>query len=138
MIPTLISGGRHKDHRGVIRYNNAYDATLVKRIYIIENAAINFERRWQGHRIEQRWFTTISGIFIIRLIKIDNWESPSKELDKITFEISDENADVLHVPAGYVSSIQGLTNKSKLLVMADYRLNEINDEYKFSPDYFKD
>ncbi len=138
MKPTLISGGNHQDKRGKIKYNNDFDLTLVKRFYIIENMDTVFVRGWQGHRVEQRWFTAVSGVFKIELIKIDDWENPSKELEKVTFEISDENADVLHVPGGYISSIKGMTGASKLLAMSDYRLNEIQDENKFSLDYFKD
>jgi len=79
---------------------------------------------------------SVAGEFKIVLIKIDDWGNPSKKLEIITFKISNENADVLHIPHGYISSIQAMTSSSKLLVMADYRINEIQDEYKFSSGYF--
>jgi hypothetical protein len=44
--------------------------------------------------------------------------------------------DVLHVPSGYASSIQSLEEGSKLLVMADYLLGELADEYRYAVDYF--
>jgi len=138
MFPKLIEGGSHQDKRGTLNYNNNFDAASIKRIYTIQNTDKSFVRRWQGHKIEQRWFTAVLGDFRIELIKIDNWNKPSKKLEKIIFEISEEKMDILYIPKGYVSSIQALTNSSKLLVMADYKLNEINDEYKFSPDYFND
>ena len=137
MIPTLILGGNYKDNRGVLKYNNVFDVSSVKRMYIIENVDTIFIRCWQGHKIEQRWFTAVAGKFKIDLIKIDDWKNPSRELEKITFEISNENADVLHIPKGYISSIQAMIKSSKLLVMADYRINEIQDEYKFPSDYFE-
>ena len=136
-MATLISGKIHKDNRGVIKYNNTFDLSAVKRMYFIENIDTKFIRCWQGHKKQQRWFSAVSGKFKIDLIKIDNWEKPTKELKKITFEISDKNFDVLHVPKGYVSSIQSLVKSSRLLVMADYTMNEIQDEFKFSPDFFK-
>ena len=136
MTPTLILGGNHKDERGVLNFNNDFDMSLVKRMYLIENVDIFFKRRWQGHEKEQRWFSAIFGKFKIELIKIDNWEKPSKKLERITFEISDENTDVLHIPNGYVSSIQSKILSSKLLVMADYKIDAINDDYKFSTNYF--
>jgi len=37
MKPTLILGGNHQDKRGILKYNNDFDVTLVKRFYIIEN-----------------------------------------------------------------------------------------------------
>ena len=138
MTPTLILGGNYKDERGILNFNNEFDMSLVKRMYLIENIDTLFIRRWQGHKIEQRWFTAVVGKFKIDLIKIDNWKNPSKKLEKITFEISSKNADVLHIPEGYISSIQAMVKFSKLLVMADYKLGGINDDYKFSKDYFNE
>jgi len=135
--PILIKGGQHTDNRGQIRFNNDFDLTEVKRIYTIENRSTETIRAWQGHKIEQRWFSAVSGSFKIKLIKIDNWENPSKNLEKLTFVINAEKLEVLHVPQGYVSSIQALEEGSKLLVMANYLLGAIKDEYRFEVDYFK-
>ncbi|TXD51442.1 sugar epimerase [Polaribacter sp. IC063] len=135
MAPLIISGGSHKDNRGVLSYNNLFDAGIIKRIYVIENN-LNFIRRWQGHKIEQRWFSAIQGSFIIQLIKIDNWQRPNKDLDKISFTLKDESLDVLQIPAGYITSIRSLTEGAKLLVMSDYILGAVNDDYKYATDYF--
>lgn len=137
MNPKLISGNRHSDQRGILLYNNNFDASLIKRIYIIENEKIEFIRGWQGHQIEQRWFSAVTGRFKIQLIKIDNWEKPSKDLGAFTYLIDSEELNVLHVPNGYISSIQSLELNSKLLVMADYLLGETKDEYRFDIKYFK-
>jgi dTDP-4-dehydrorhamnose 3,5-epimerase-like enzyme len=137
MLPKTITGGTHSDTRGTVRYNNAFDATAIKRIYVIENKETNFVRGWQGHRIEQRWFSVLQGSFKIELIAIDNWENPPRDLKSLSFIIQAETLDVLHVPKGYVSSIQALEVNAKLLVMADYLLGEIQDEYRFEIDYFK-
>lgn len=134
--PGIIKGGNHSDTRGTLFYNNNFDAEVIKRIYIIENENIEFIRAWQGHKIEQRWFSVINGSFKIQLIAIDNWEQPSINLKPYTFILKSKELDVLHIPAGYISSIQALENESKLLVMADYLLGEINDEYRYKVDYF--
>ncbi len=136
MIPKIITGNSHTDARGTLFYNNDFDASAVKRIYVIENATIEIIRAWQGHKIEQRWFSAINGSFKIGLIKIDNWESPAKNLEMLTFTINADTLEVLHVPQGYVSSIQAMEVGSKLLVMANYLLGEIKDEYRFDVDYF--
>ncbi|MDO9510002.1 MAG: WxcM-like domain-containing protein [Candidatus Magasanikbacteria bacterium] len=136
MIPKIITGNSHTDARGTLFYNNDFDASGVKRMYVIENATTEIIRAWQGHKIEQRWFSAINGSFKIRLIKIDNWESPAKNLEILTFTINADTLEVLHVPQGYVSSIQAMEVGSKLLVMADYLLGEIKDEYRFDVDYF--
>lgn len=135
-MPKLIKGNSHNDSRGTIFFNNNFDASDVKRIYLIENHSTNFVRGWQGHKIEQRWFTVLSGSFKIELIAIDNWSSPSKDLDILTFEIGEKKLDILHVPKGFISRIQSLEENSKLLVMGDYLLGEIQDEYRFEVNYF--
>jgi dTDP-4-dehydrorhamnose 3,5-epimerase-like enzyme len=61
---------------------------------------------------------------------------PSKTLPRLEFLIESATLDVLHIPAGYVSSIQALEEKSKLVVMSDYHLGEINDEFRYTTDYF--
>ena len=135
MIPLIIFGGAHKDNRGLLSYTNSFDASIVKRIYIIENN-LNFIRGWQGHKIEQRWFSAIKGQFKIQLIKIDNWIEPDKELKKTTFNLSDNTLDILQIPAGYITSIKSDEEGAKLLVMSDYMLNEISDNYKYPTNYF--
>lgn len=137
MIPVIIEGGKHSDDRGSVLYNNSFDASQIKRLYCIENSNAEFIRGWTGHKIEQRWFSAIQGSFIIRLIKIDNWETPSPESEIMEFKITSEKFNVLHIPKGYVSAIQSQQNGSKLLVMADYSLGEIDDDYRFPIDYFK-
>jgi dTDP-4-dehydrorhamnose 3,5-epimerase-like enzyme len=137
MVPRIINGGSHSDTRGTVRFNNSFDITAIKRIYLIENNETTFVRGWQGHRIEQRWFSVLQGSFKIELIAIDNWENPSKELKLLSFIVNAETLDVLHVPQGYVTSIQALKEGAKLLVMADYLLGTIQDEYRFDIDYFK-
>lgn len=136
MEPNFIKGSFHKDQRGTLSYNNEFDSSEIKRIYVIENNSIEFIRGWQGHQIEQRWFSAISGTFQIELIKIDNWENPSKSLNVSTFLLKDEELNILHVPKGYVTSIQALTIGAKLLVMADYLIGEIKDEFRYELDYF--
>ncbi|CAL2088348.1 dTDP-4-dehydrorhamnose 3,5-epimerase-like enzyme [Tenacibaculum sp. 190524A02b] len=137
MSPKIISGDSFKDERGELNFNNLFNATDIKRIYTIQNINTSFIRRWQGHKVEQRWFAALVGSFRIELICIDNWEKPSANLKRERFEISDKQLDVLHIPPGFISSIQAKEQNSKLLVMSDYHLNEIEDNYKYDASYFK-
>ncbi|MCT2564648.1 WxcM-like domain-containing protein [Chryseobacterium herbae] len=136
-IPEIFEGGKYSDERGSLTFNNNFNASEIKRMYCIENADTKFIRGWTGHKIEQRWFSVLQGHFLIRLIKIDNWEKPLKELSVLRFEIDSENLNVLHIPRGYASAIQAQKENSKLLVMADYSLGEIDDDYRFPIDYFE-
>jgi dTDP-4-dehydrorhamnose 3,5-epimerase-like enzyme len=136
MIPKIITGDSHSDQRGTLFYNNDFDALPIRRMYVIENENTDFVRAWQGHKIEQRWFVVSNGSFRIQLIAIDNWDKPTSNLETITFVLDSKKLDVLHVPSGYVSSIQSLEQGSKLLVMSYYLLGTIQDEYRYEKDYF--
>lgn len=136
MIPTIISGNIYTDSRGILLYNNDFDASAVKRMYIVENNDLDILRGWQGHKVEQRWFSAVQGVFCIKLIKIDDWIKPSKNLFVIEYELDSSNLNVLHIPAGYVTCIKSKVLHSKLLVLADYLINELKDEYKYPSNYF--
>lgn len=136
VLPQLIKGNSHADDRGVLQFNNDFNALGIKRIYTIQNRDTEFVRGWQGHKIEQRWFSAIQGSFKIFLIAIDDWNAPSTNLIQHEFILDAQKMDVLHVPSGYVSSIQSLEKSSKLLLMSDSLLGEINDEYRYDINYF--
>ncbi|WP_313213951.1 WxcM-like domain-containing protein [Soonwooa sp.] len=134
--PEILSGKKHEDERGIITYNNDFDASQIKRIYTIENHSTDFIRGWQGHKIEQRWFAAMKGRFEISVIVVHNFEKPSKNLEISKYVLEDKELTYLHIPAGCITAIQSLENDSKLLVLADYGLGEIQDEYRFPIDYF--
>jgi len=137
MLPEIQKGASHTDLRGTLFFNNDFDASKIKRMFVIENKTTTIVRAWQGHKIEQRWVSALKGSFKIQLIAIDDWVLPSKGIEKNNFILHSNQLDVLHIPAGYVSSIQSLEEESKLLVMADYFLGEIEDEYRYAIDYFE-
>lgn len=138
MIPKLIHGGSHSDNRGTLTFNNDFDATSIKRMYTIENADVHSIRGWQGHKMEHRWFSAINGAFKIQILSIDYFEKGLKVLQPYCFVLKADQMDILHVPAGFVSSIQALEVGAKLLVLADYNVGEVDDEYRFEyhPDDF--
>jgi dTDP-4-dehydrorhamnose 3,5-epimerase-like enzyme len=134
MIPRLITGGSHSDVRGALTFNNDFDALSIKRMYTNQNADDHSIRGWQGHKIEQRWFSAINGSFKIQILSIEYFENGKQNLKPFQFELKSDNMDILHIPAGFVSSIQSLEENSKLLILADYHTGEINDEFRFSMD----
>ncbi|MGK0446368.1 WxcM-like domain-containing protein [Patiriisocius sp. Uisw_017] len=134
--PLLIKGGSHQDHRGNLKYNNTFDASLIKRVYTISNTQDNPARGWIGHKIESRWFSCLKGSFKVSLIAIDDWETPSINLCKNEFQILNETFDVLHAPPGYIFRLEMLEDDSILLIMADYALGEVKDEYRYDLEYF--
>jgi hypothetical protein len=137
MDPDLIHGSCFKDSRGHLYYNNDFDFNKIKRIYFIENSRLDEKRGWQGHRIEQRWYSAVQGSFKIQLILVDKWDKPSLNLPILEYTIESQTLDILHIPPGFISSIQSLEQKSKLIVLADYYFREINDEFRYPMDYFQ-
>ncbi|MGG5510450.1 WxcM-like domain-containing protein [Myroides odoratimimus] len=133
----LSKGDKYSDVRGTLTYNNAFDASAIKRIYTIENASTEFIRGWQGHQIEQRWFAAMTGSFEITVIVIDDFDSPSEELKVEKYVLTSTELTYLHVGAGRITAIQALEENSKLLVLADYGVGEIQDEVRYPIEYFK-
>ncbi|WP_326984840.1 WxcM-like domain-containing protein [Chryseobacterium sp. MYb264] len=136
-FPKIIEGGKYSDERGDLFFNNNFNASEVKRIYFIENKNINSIRGWTGHEVEQRWFSTIQGSFVIRLVQVDNWNNPNKKAEILEFELSSQSFNILHVPRGFATAIQAKEDNSKLIVMADYLMGELKDEYRFEINYFE-
>ncbi len=134
---TLTGGGIAKDARGQIRFVNAFDMTQVKRFYLIQNADLEVIRGWRGHKIEQRWFYVVSGEFMARLVKIDDWKSPSPNLPVDEFLLSASEGQILHVPAGYATAFQATENNAELLVYADYPVDHAAlDDHLWPSNYF--
>lgn len=133
----LLQGDKYSDVRGTLTYNNAFDASAIKRIYTIENASTTFVRGWQGHQIEQRWFAAMSGSFEITVIVIDDFDKPSEDLEVEKYVLTADELTYLHVGAGRITAIQALEEDSKLLVLADYGVGEIQDEVRYPIEYFK-
>ncbi|WP_433901945.1 WxcM-like domain-containing protein [Sphingobacterium puteale] len=132
-----IQGGIAQDNRGQIRFVNDFDMSLVKRFYIIKNADTELVRGWRAHRIEQRWFYVLSGGFSVDLVKIDNWDHPSRDLKIENRVYIADDMKVLWVPAGYATAFKALAPNSELLVYADYGIHHsANDDYVYPLDYF--
>ena len=127
MIPKLIKGGDFIDTRGTVLFNNMFDASLVKRVYTISNHDLEFVRGWQGHKVEKRWFLSMVGEFTILVKKIKMVDAQD-EIQKFT--LSSDTLDVLYVPNGYYTAIQSVKKDSKLMVMSDYHLYEIDDDVR--------
>jgi len=89
--------------------------------------------------IEKRWFFCVKGSFRVELIKIDNWENPSDNLDIETFDLIDNEPKVLYVPSGYLNGFKALEENSKMMIMSDYQLGELDDdEFRFENNKWRE
>lgn len=133
----IIQGGKFIDDRGKLLFNNSLNLSETKRMYVVENQDTNVIRAWQAHKVEKRWFVVIEGQFEIKLVKIDDFENPSDNLEVDSHLLNAETMDCLTIQPGYATSIQALTEKAKLVVFSNYMLGEINDDYKFDSHKWK-
>lgn len=132
LVPKLIRGGLHEDHRGKIEFFNDFDMSLIKRVYFTTPISTEEIRAWQGHKIESRWFLCVRGSFKVKLAKISNWDNPPNSLEFFEFNLSEDEQQVLLVPSGYINGFKALEENSKLMILSDYGLNEIeNDQIRF-------
>ncbi len=133
----LIKGGVAKDFRGQITFFNDFDMDSIKRFYVIKNSDLSVVRGWRGHRLEQRWFYALSGSIKVDLVKIDDWNIPSRNLAVDTIVLAAVDNLILHVPSGFATCFQSLVDDSQLLVYADsYIENTKLDDHVFDLDYF--
>ncbi len=134
----LIAGSNFTDQRGKITFFNTFNMEAIKRFYVIMHPNTSIVRGWRGHKIEQRWFRVIKGVFEISVVKIDDWSTPSKDLPQEVFILSAAEEQVLHIPAGFATCLRSLVENTEVLVFSDYLMDHAkNDDYLYPTDYFK-
>lgn len=133
----LVQGNKFIDQRGKLLFNNNLDLSEVKRMYVLENQNKDTIRAWQAHRIEKRWFIAVEGQFVIKLVKLDDFNIPSDNLEILKYNLTAETMDCLCIQPGYATSIQSLCDNAKLVVFSNFKLGEVDDDYKFDSQKWK-
>lgn len=134
-LPSVIEGGTSVDSRGSVTFINNFDLAPIRRAYFITNDKSAPLRAWQAHKVERKWFMCMVGSFKILLVKIDDWQSPSKNLPVQSYLLKAEKPAVLYVPRNYANAICSVEDDSILQVYSDTPLNDAkNDQFKFSED----
>lgn len=137
ILPKLITGGFHEDARGKVAFVNDFNLAPVKRFYLITHPDTDIVRAWQGHKIECKWFYCTKGCFEIKVVKIDDWANPSKELVIESYLLTATKSQVLAVSEGCATGIRALEIGASLMVFSDKTLDEAkNDDYRFDKDYW--
>lgn len=133
--PKLIKGGIHADHRGQLSFVNDMKFDAITRFYIISNSAESPFRAWQGHKIDNKYFYCIQGTIKVHYVKIDNWESPSKDLKVESVVLSAKESNIFHIPEGYANAIESLEVGSKLISFSTLPLERTSeDDVRFESD----
>lgn len=128
----VISGGVFTDQRGSVRFINDFNMKEVVRFYEISPADTVQLRGWQGHKFEKKWFHCIEGGFEVNVVKIDDFENPSKATKPIKFVLAAEKPQVLCVPEGHATAFQAHRQDSRIQVFSNFDLTASkNDDFRF-------
>ena len=134
--PLLLNGGKSEDHRGYVEFYNELKLDYYKRFYIVSNPIEGTVRAWHGHKIEEKLIKVLKGEFLICLVKVDNWDQPSKNLEILKYKLN-ENSGLLYVPSGYANGAINLNSDSKVMYFSSLVLEDsINDDYRFDSKYW--
>ena len=136
-IPAMLKGGIAVDDRGSVSFVNDFDFSDVKRFYMIKNHAQGFIRAWHGHKKEAKYFTVVKGSALICGVEIDDWKSPSKNLQITRFVLSEAAPSVLYLPEGFANGAMSLTSDTTIVVYSTVSLQEsLNDDIRFDSRYW--
>jgi len=127
-----IPGGKAFDDRGSLSFINDLDLTMFKRFYIVENHSKGFVRAWHGHKKEAKAVVVVSGAALVAAVKVDNWDSPGKDLQVERVVLSAEKPGALLIPAGYANGFMTLTESAKVMFFSTSSLEEsAGDDFRF-------
>jgi dTDP-4-dehydrorhamnose 3,5-epimerase-like enzyme len=131
----LIEGANFTDERGGLNFFNEFDMSQIVRMYEISPSSIDSVRGWQGHKEEKKWFYCNSGSFIMNLIQVDDFNSPSKTSSPNRFVLDAKKPSVLEISGGYATGFKAEEENSKLIVFSNFSLEESkNDDFRFPLD----
>ena len=135
--PRLIEGALVVDDRGSVGFVNDFDFLGVKRCYLVTNHRARFVRAWHGHRREAKYVTITRGAAVVAAVKIDNWDSPSRNLPVTRQVLSAQRPAVFYLPAGYANGFMSLTEDATLMFFSTSTVEESrNDDIRFDARYW--
>lgn len=120
----VIQGEIFHDERGQISSLNDFHFEGVKRTYIIHHPDASVIRGWHAHQFERKWFYCIKGSFTVALVKVDDWDNPSSDLQAELFHLSENDSRIVCVPAGYANCLKAHEAESIMQVYSDKILSE--------------
>jgi dTDP-4-dehydrorhamnose 3,5-epimerase-like enzyme len=133
----LIRGGVAIDDRGEVGFVNDFDFAGVKRFYMVENHRRGFIRAWHGHRREAKYVLVVRGTALVCGVEIDDWATPSRDLEIHRHVLSDKSPAVLFLPPGHANGFMSLTDDAKLLFFSTSTLeNSLEDDVRYNAHYW--
>ena len=136
-MPTIIEGGLAIDDRGHVSFVNDFSFSGVKRFYTVDNHQANFVRAWHGHWKEVKWVFVVSGIAIIRCVKMDHDEKQNRNNTPLNFVLSCKQPKILRIPNGFANGFMTLQKNTKIMFFSNSTLQEsLDDDFRFPADHW--
>ena len=111
--------------------------TDVKRFYQVSNHKPEFIRAWHAHKEESKYVFVVTGALILGLVKIDNWDNPSKNLAVKRFILSEKKPGVLFIPGGYAHGYKTLVTDTRIMFFSTASIAEsAKDDYRYDANYW--
>ena len=135
----VVKGEIYRDERGQISSLNDFRFPGVERVYFIHHPDISVVRGWHAHQFEKKWFYCVKGSFTVALVKIDNWDNPSPDLQAEFFKLTEQDSKIICVPEGYANCLKAHEKDSVLLVFSGKVLEEaLLDSWRYEKDMWVD
>ena len=116
---------------------NGFRFEGVKRLYTVSNHRSGFVRAWHAHRNEAKFVLVVLGAAIVAAVRIDDWQTPSKDQLVHRYVLSSEQPAILHIPAGYANGFMTLSVNTKLLFFSTASLEESRrDDIRYDARYW--
>lgn len=135
----VVRGEIFKDHRGQISSLNSFRFGDIERVYFIHHPDETVVRGWHGHQFEKKWFYCVKGAFTLALIKPDDWNNPSLDLEPEIFSLNEDDSKIICVPEGYANCLKASRPDSVLMVFSGKILEDaLEDSWRYDKDLWVD
>ena len=136
MEPIIFESKSHSDHRGTVSFTNDLNLNKVVRTYKVINKQARTVRAWHGHKIEEKWISVEDGEFLVCVVKVEDFENPSKDQEVFKFNMTPDSG-ILYIPKNYANGAMNLTENNAVRYYSSLPLEEsIDDDYRFESDFW--
>ena len=136
MEPIFFESNSSSDERGTVSFTNDLNLQKAVRTYKVENSQLKTVRAWHGHKVEEKWVNVEQGDFLVCVVKVDDFASPSKNSEIQTYKMSPKDG-FLYIPPNFANGAMNLTEDNAIRYYSSLTLEEsLNDDFRFESDYW--
>jgi len=136
MDPIFFESNSSCDERGTVSFTNNLNLQKAVRTYKVENSQLKTVRAWHGHKVEEKWVNVEQGEFLVCVVKVDDFTSPSKNSEIQTYNMSPKDG-FLYIPPNFANGAMNLTEDNAIRYYSSSTLEEsLNDDFRFESDYW--